>query len=398
MSEWLAALGLTQKRVPEESLPALLDLGKAQPDVREAILPVLGERGLWLAAQSPDWDYALGGDDAAAWQTGSLPIRLMLLQKLRRSDTTRARELMASTWPTDAPDERTAFLAACAINLGTDDEPFLEAALDDRRKEVRRMAADLLAQLPESRLCGRMLDRLRPLLTLTRGLKPNIEVTLPAECDKGMLRDGVEPKPPSGMGEKAWWLQQILGAVPPSIWSQTWRTSPKDLVQAAGRGEWRMMLLQGWAVAAMRQRDTEWIEALLADFLAHNELAQAQPAFEGLDDSRKEAFVLSLLHSNPSLQPMQLAYHFLLRCRHPWSVALSRAVLDSLQRHTSNGDIGPQFGWSPFLLEVARYMNPELIAEAESRLHEAAVSGIDAIDNFLNLLRFRYDMLKEIQP
>ena len=43
-----------------------------------------------------------------------------------------------------------------------DDEPFLESALDDRSREVRQQAADLLTRLPDSRLALRMAERAGP--------------------------------------------------------------------------------------------------------------------------------------------------------------------------------------------------------------------------------------------
>ena len=98
--------------------------------------------------------------------------------------------------------------------MSLDDETFLEAALDDRRKEVRGAAADLLARLPESALRRRALERALPLLKFKSNKlrRKTIEVTLPEACDKAMQRDGVEPKPGfRGVGEKAWWLQQMLG-------------------------------------------------------------------------------------------------------------------------------------------------------------------------------------------
>src|SRR5262249_14071496 len=58
LPEWLAALAARGRRIPAAQLPALLDLGRSQPDLRAAILPVLGKRGVWLARHNPDWSYA----------------------------------------------------------------------------------------------------------------------------------------------------------------------------------------------------------------------------------------------------------------------------------------------------------------------------------------------------
>ena len=39
-------------------------------------------------------------------------------------------------------------------------------------------------------------------------------VTPPAECDPAMRRDGIEPKPPAGTGERAWWLGSCSARTP----------------------------------------------------------------------------------------------------------------------------------------------------------------------------------------
>jgi hypothetical protein len=177
LPEWLAALANAGRRAPAALLPELLDLGRAQSDLRPAIAAVLGARGRWLAAQNPEWSYArteLRGlrteSETEAlnsqfsvltteWETGARAARIALLHELRVRQPAQARDLLATTWASEKADERAAFLAAFEIGLSIADEPFLEAALDDRGKEVRHAAAALLARLPESRLAARMLAR-----------------------------------------------------------------------------------------------------------------------------------------------------------------------------------------------------------------------------------------------
>ena len=156
LGEWLAAAGTGGWRVPEELLPDLLELGRANPTLRSALGPVLGERGRWLAAQNPDWAYVSTREAVEAaldidtlWVTNVRGMRLSLLGQLRAADPDGARERVAGTWGEESAEDRVSFLAAFRTGLSMSDEPFLEAALDDRRKEVRLAAADLLARLPE---------------------------------------------------------------------------------------------------------------------------------------------------------------------------------------------------------------------------------------------------------
>src|SRR5262249_1614132 len=111
LPEGMAKAAAAGGRAPEELLPQLLELGRTR-ELLEAILPVLGARGRWLAAQNPDWSYAVGGFDETLWETGNSEQRRAVLAELRKRDTTRARELLASTWSQESPKDRADFLAA----------------------------------------------------------------------------------------------------------------------------------------------------------------------------------------------------------------------------------------------------------------------------------------------
>lgn len=178
LPEWLGALAASGRLAPPAHLPALLALGRGQAELRPLILPLLGRRGRWLAALNPEWDYAATeamGEAAgpgglapeallARWETGSRLARHTLLQQLRAGDPAAALALVESSWHAERADERAAMLEALGAGLSMADEPFLEAALDDRSAGVRAAAADLLARLPASRLAARMAARAAPLL------------------------------------------------------------------------------------------------------------------------------------------------------------------------------------------------------------------------------------------
>src|SRR5262245_34370342 len=112
LPEWLAALDAAGQRVAEAMLPDLLELGRRQSNLCAAILPVLGRRGRWLAAQNPDWNYArtevrglrtepdteiLSPQSSVLsteWETGDRAARLALLQEVRGIAPALARELV----------------------------------------------------------------------------------------------------------------------------------------------------------------------------------------------------------------------------------------------------------------------------------------------------------------
>ncbi|HWQ15090.1 MAG TPA: DUF5691 domain-containing protein, partial [Roseiflexaceae bacterium] len=383
-------------------------------------------RGRWLASLNPAWDYAsaelkmLRAEHSgttrstqhaarSTWETSPRPTRLALLRAVRAADPVAGRELLRSTWASEKADDRAAFLAELRAGLGPGDEPFLEAALDDRSKEVRATAADLLSRLPGSQLSQRMCERLRPLLSwwpgepakllgLRLGRGPRLEAVLPAAYDKGMARDGVEQRPRStALGERAWWLAQMLAAVPPAEWSAAWHTAPEELVQAALQHELADALLSGWWAATARHPDAAWAEALLIHATRRTLAAiaaggsTAQALVEQLPPEHFERFALAQLGVPGGLELIAAA-------QRPWSLTLARAAVAALQAELRKG---ARSVWRDgYLLQAIGQRAPAaLYAEFDRGWPTDAPAWpqwAGYVAQARELLEFRYVMLKEI--
>jgi hypothetical protein len=398
LPEWMAKAAAAGRRAPEELLTLLLNTGRMWTDISEEILSVLGTRGRWLAAQNPNWAYALGGFDETLWETGSSGQREAVLAELRKRDPARARESLASNWAQESPKDRAGFLEALRFGLSLDDEAFLEAALDDRRKEVRGVAVDLLTRLPESALRRRMIERVRPLIIfkLNKVRRKTIEVTLPEACDKAMQRDGVEPKPYyQSIGEKAWWLQQMLRLIPPKVWSQESGWTIGELIEAAKHSKWEKVLLEGWTQATALCQDLEWAGALLDETASE----KMQSLFQILPQARQEAFIIKLLEADPSLDTYTKPAYICIACsQRQWGDALSRAVIDSLVHTAKKNPKNHYWIWTAISDNIGRHLDPALIPEAVMRLTEAATSLTERraeLEPFLNFIQFRHEMLRE---
>ncbi len=245
----------------------VLEEAKKNPELRADALKIIGERGRWLAKFIPFGEWVLPSElSENLWDEGKLNERVAFLKQLRGTDTAKARALLEESWHGEASEARADLLGALEINLSLDDEPFLESCLEDKKKDVRKTAAMLLNSLADSKLVQRMTERAKRFVTYKPagmlGLKKaQIEITLPETFEKDWAKDGLEQKSvPYGMGEKAWWLRQMLERVPPSIWGE-----PKLLLNAMGK-EWAEMLRQAWRTASLTFGEVSWAKYYLEHY------------------------------------------------------------------------------------------------------------------------------------
>ena len=413
LQTWLTLAARHAVRIPADTLPGVLDLANKSPKLRHLVRATGGGRARWLAALNEDWAFAILGDSpealATIWETGTGMARHEALQWLRQLDPERARTLLEASWAQEDPNDRMFFVAMLALGLSPADEPFLERALDDRRKEVRQQAAGLLVRLPSSALAARMLDRARPLVTLGKSTilqRPRIDVTPPDEADAAMIRDGVTPKPPagSGVGEKAWVLAQVIGGVPPSTWSTAWSIEPAKVIRAADGHEWREALVAGWLSATERFHDAAWAQALWDnETVARIEPKWGAPPLEHVftraapPDVVDTALRRELDARQDALRGAHRVAVALLRWPNGWSDALARAIAKRLKQH-AGGDRVPftsEFGMRA-LLDRCAHAVPASAADAflDGWPDQSDVwsTWASAIDTLASVLRFRLDL------
>jgi len=351
LEEWLTYAVAANRCLPDELLPALCAAKHWQEAPVPAIGMALGPRGQWLTRQNAKWTDLLQESPAADadWETALPAQRVAILTGIRANDPARARAMLEADWSQFAPKERAALLATFATGLSMVDEPFLEAALDDKRKEVREVAISLLPRLPDSRLSQRNLARLLPLFNFTpaqpmRLLPPTparparLEVTLPEVYDKVMQRDGIEEKAPTYLhfSDKAWQLRQMINLVPPDFWCTRWGTTPEELLELCTDNSWANALRSGWTKATLLHRNPAWAIQILA-WKQRNEKVDLD--INGLGALLPAAYceeeVLALLKRENVDKAMLSVYSLLERCQRPWSPALAHAVLAWIRQFTA---------------------------------------------------------------
>ncbi|MFF2556187.1 DUF5691 domain-containing protein [Nocardia sp. NPDC058058] len=353
LDEWLAAAEGRELRAPDALVSVLLDRAKALALQRESLLRLAGARGRWLAGQHPGWRALVRADvsDDSVWSHGRAAERRVWLAQLRRRDPIAARDALAGTWGTESGPGKAELLAVFADGLSLMDEALLETALDDRRAEVRRMAADLLGRLPDSHFAGRMTERAAAWLTFGRKLRrPELSTTGPGVLDDAARRDGVgDPygytvyRADGAPDLAAEWLHRVVAATPLSHWERV-LGPPEQAVRAAMTEAVRGPMFAGWADAALAQRNPAWARELFAAYAAQEEGGSAgetlrelfalQPLADQIRhlcrlDSSWLAEIESLLRAMPHPWPGPMAEHVL-------RLLLERAQLSADRPGTPN--------------------------------------------------------------
>ncbi|GAB7041088.1 MULTISPECIES: DUF5691 domain-containing protein [Catenuloplanes] len=422
LAEWLRIAAEQGLRAPAFTLPALLEAGRRSTALRPALALVAGRRGGWLAERRADWRYLLAeaaepGDDAD-WATGTPGERLAFLTALRERDPDAGRELLAAGFDAEEPEQRARFLAALATGLSAADEPLLERALDDRRREVRQAAAEQLTVLPGSALRRRMTGRAR---SAVRFDGRRLIVTPPTECDAAMRRDGIAPKPPRGVGERAWLLEEVVARTPLTAWTETTgldpaaftalpvvavlAASPADAATAhTGSGDWALTLRKGLSRAAVLARDPDWVVPL-ADLMSQpvnrdmdvaDELL-TMALYEALPAAELGRYAARVLRADPARAHRLAELH-----PGPWPDDLADAALEAIASLATSG----RYAWNiGDLCRLASAAMPVAYAPRVAALAErirlsgdpAAIRPADTVAALSAALTYRHEMTEELR-
>ncbi len=408
-SEYLELAAKAKLRAPFELLDQLIRKTSADSSLRERVLPVLGARGLWLAKHLEYGAWVSGSSlDENVWELGLPAQRRNYLFALRGSDPQLALQKLEAVWKQEPAKIRSDLIATLEVNLSMTDENFLENALDDKGKDVRETAAKLLSKLPNSRLMERMKARVTPLLQFTpegkpgllglkKGTPAKLEVILPESCDKAMQRDGIELKPPSWqkIGEKAYWLQQMLEITPLEFWEKTLTATSLELVAATNKHEYQKLILEAWRSSLKHYRyNLAWADALKQSGKAEFQLSDYGFV---MNQTELEQFILLRLKlPNPPLEHDQSPY-YLASSFESWSAQLTRGICERVKQYFLERDKKTEAELNKYnsgdyrlqahLNTYSQSMNPGVALEILSTLN--LKNKFENLDATLETLRFR---------
>lgn len=367
-----------QRRVlPPRLLRLALEAGQRHQALRPVLLEVLGQRGRWLAQFNSSWQYANssvdGHDDDRGdliWEEGAFVQRLEFFRRLRGTDPARARALLQAQLKELPAKERQAFVALLQHHLHPDDQALLEQLLKDRSGEVRDGAAMLLAQLPESPHAKSLIGWLAPLVTEKQNLMSRLASLVtdkrqwcceaPLEVNPAWAAAAISAKRPqhSSMGDRAWWLYQLVRQVPLSWWQSHTGMTPEALLKWAKKTDWSEALYEGW-LDRVEPGDDDWIVAMLN----RNNAAYKQqvPLVTLLSPTVREEFwpsTLEKLIADRLLRPFVASYAYDETISEGHSRVLLRSVLPCLK----NGKTKFEYDWRSNLLELACMLHPDSLS------------------------------------
>ena len=396
LPELLALLDASGRRPADDQLPYVLEFGAKTPRFRPQLLPILGERGRWLAAINPAWRYAAvdPGDVASlrgAWEADPAG-RAALAATVRRQDPEKARRLIEATWRGEPEAARRELLAVLENGLSMSDEPFLERALDDRDALVRRKAADLLAALPGSRLVARVTAVAGSILTLRNGV---LLPSFPGEITEAMVRDGMSRPESNGRhtgtrtaADLSRLLIHTVGVIPLAHWQERFNRGPEAIIAAAQAGKWPRTLLTALSTAALRQKDGAWTDALL---VADGYSERTGMLLAGLPSEECYRRLAGRLAADDEAAVIV----FLRRWNRPWDEASGRGLIDFYARAAA---VTPDARPAPTLRFLSRRFAfdcpPSLAGYAAEVLRDRAATRTweASLHYLLTILTFRREM------
>ena len=417
--------------LPPELLPLLLQSKDAE--VRRCLIPVLGERGRWLCQQNPDWSFFRNSAEQQAladleelkrsWDEGTIEERCQALAILRRDDPLTARDWVARVYAKEKSNHRVKLVQSLETGLCDDDETFLESCLNDRSSAVGQVAARLLCLLPRSALAGRMRGRAAAILAVeTSGLilkKTKLVCSPPQEIDGDWERDGISKRAPTGVGERAYWTERVLAAVPPSFWPSQFGLAPAALIAAVTDDPFAAPVVAGWAEAVIMFASSDPASAeWLAPFWRHcvvavrilkgadraSALGRMRVMLPKMTTDLAEAAVISLFDPASEWEDVE-ALNFLPALSRPWSARFSAALLATARRRVQSRASESAYRWANVLaahacsIPAATFplaLAPWEIAAPEEPTTWFAANIQKELDKFIATIETRQNFMTEL--
>jgi hypothetical protein len=183
-----------------------------------------------------------------------------------------------------------------------------------------------------------------------------------------MQRDGVTARAPAGVGQRAWWLEEVLARTPITTWG-----APDDLLRLPIPDEWAGVVRRGLGRAAAAQGNGEWAAALVDRLWPEATAAQRpddrlllEALYEALPAPQRAERAAEVLRNDPGRATAAGVERLLELCPRPWPAGLAEAALAAIAVLVRGG--------------ASTWRLAGLVTLAGTRLPLASAAGVSTVD------------------
>lgn len=407
LPEYIRHLLAGGKQLPPEFIPRFLDYSLQHPERWPVLGPVLGERAQWLINLRPHWHVLSSQAQPERWPYADMEERMQIIRLLRQQQPNQALSLLSGLWPELDYRKKQEFLSLLEHGLSSEDEQFLENALNDGRKEVRRSAALLLCKIPGSQLGDRLYQYVRNYIEPTA--RHRLVISWPEDPPPKELREAIQPKQwiKSVGSLKRAYLFAALRQLSPQHWQELTASSDQaELVRSLADSQQAELLLGALSDAAVLWKDADLADSILRFWMGAERIVPADAPWEQLARLWPQAELLSVAEEVMKQQPDLLPEHhpltrILYLGTHHWDVPLAQYVVLGHQQWMQESRTISWERWHyKQLLKTAAYRAPISCLQdfnsgwpTDSPVYQLWVSDIDRL---LDIMNFRRRMIAEL--
>lgn len=405
LPEFLALVQAHGMTLAGWQVPTVAAWALEHPELHLQLGAVWGNTGRWLLAQHPRWRSLVA--TTGPQEPATSEQREQWFAQQRQLDPAAARDWLATGWAGESPESKVALLGHFQEGLSTQDLPFLLPILADRRREVRQMAADVVARIPGNPLVEKYWHWLQALIqyhplapTRTQVFQLRVPTQFLPEWRQWGVED-VKNKKNHDAGVAV--VFQLLRRLPPTQLAQYLQLSPEQMLAVVDASPQGAAWIQAILDAVVLHQPAGWPAALLDHWLRHSpEEGWNHPAFQHVlnclptvDFQRLTTEYLAAFRG--LLPDGHLLNHLLQRTDHSWTTAMAQTVLQPVLRQLESGSPWPWGAWHylNILQNLALQAPPVVLNWLEARWNENLLvqsKWSDLREKVLQTLRFRAQM------
>lgn len=270
---WCIQCSSRKQIVQPDILPSFLDWGQATKNwSRDLLVPVIGQRGIWLSKYKPQWQFVQVENELPEWDTATLNQRIGYLKKMRVESPVSALEKIQSIWKEENAAGRAELLATLAINLSVSDESFLVSILSDKSKVVKDNALALLKSIPNSSIINSYRAVLRKSILIKNskllGLinKTSIEIRLNFDNEE-IFTTGIDKlSSDKNITDDDHILAQLIAEVAPQFWTEHFVLELPEVVKLFAKRDELKKFKRAFCNSVIKFPDTVWVKEILTQF------------------------------------------------------------------------------------------------------------------------------------